>query len=134
MNWTRFGLAVLASGILMSLSDWVFMGILFHDKYKQYPEVWRDPPGTSETPKILYSTLMGFVSAVAFTYLAFQCNFETYEATLKLAAAIWIIGPLPLIISNALWIKFPKELAASHSLGWLVKLCIIAVIYRAILK
>lgn len=133
MNWTRFALAVLASGIVMSISDWVFMGMLFHDKYKQHPEVWRDPPGTSEMPKIVWSTIMGFVSAAVFIYLADRLGFESYEATLKLAVAMWVIGPLPLIIGNAMWIKFPKELAISHSLGWLAKLIIAALAYKLIL-
>jgi hypothetical protein len=133
MNWTRFALALLASGILMSLSDWLFMGVLFHNKYKDCAEIWRDPPGSSETKKIMWSTLLGFISAAVFLYLAWRWDFESYEATLKLAAAIWVIGPLPVIITNALWTKFPKELVFSHSLGWLVRLCIVAVAYKLIL-
>lgn len=41
MNWLHYGLAVLAALIACSLSDWLFMGVLFHDKYKEHPEVWR---------------------------------------------------------------------------------------------
>lgn len=133
MIWTRFALAVLASGIVMSISDWVFFGMLFHDKYKQHPEVWRDPPGSSETTKIIWSTLMGFMSAAVFIYLAWRWDFETYEATLKLAAAIWVIASLPIVITNGLWIKFPKELVISHALGWLAKLVIVAVVYMLII-
>jgi hypothetical protein len=51
----------------------------------------------------------------------------SYGATLKLALAAWLIGPLPLIVTNALFIKLQPQIAASHSLGWLVKLIIAAV-------
>ncbi len=130
MDWTRFGMAVVASGILMCVSDWLFMGVLFHDKYKQYPEVWRDPEGKKEMTKVLWSTLMGFVIAAVFIYVAARWQFETYAVSLKLAVAVWVMGPLPLIISNGMWFKFPKELVVSHSLGWLAKFCIIAVVYK----
>ena len=32
MNWTRFALTVLASGIVSSLTDWLFMGDLLYIK------------------------------------------------------------------------------------------------------
>jgi hypothetical protein len=45
MTWTRAGLAILAAAIATSLADWLFFGVLFHEKYKAFPEVWRRPEG-----------------------------------------------------------------------------------------
>jgi hypothetical protein len=39
MNWTRFLLAVVVSGLGASVTDWLFMGVLFHNKYLETPEI-----------------------------------------------------------------------------------------------
>ena len=46
--------AVVAATIVISLSDWLFFGVVFHDRYQETPEVWRGGP---EGPKIAASTL-----------------------------------------------------------------------------
>jgi hypothetical protein len=38
-------LAILLSGLAVSMTDWFFFGVLFHDKYLAYPEIWRPLPG-----------------------------------------------------------------------------------------
>ena len=45
MNWTRVGLAILAAGFVGSFTDWLFMGMLFHDRYLAFPQIWRKKPG-----------------------------------------------------------------------------------------
>jgi len=45
MNLGRFVLVVLIASVVTSFSDWLFMGILFHDKYKAAPEIWRSFSG-----------------------------------------------------------------------------------------
>jgi hypothetical protein len=45
MGWMKFVLAVVVSGVAASFTDWVFMGMLFHRKYFETPEVWRLKPG-----------------------------------------------------------------------------------------
>ena len=35
---------------------------------------------------------------------------------------IWLIGPLPLLLANALFIKIDPLVTASHAAGWLAKL------------
>ena len=37
MNWTRFLLAVVLSGLAATFTDWLFMGVLFHKKYIATP-------------------------------------------------------------------------------------------------
>ena len=49
------------------------------------------------------------------------------SATLKLAVAVWLIWPLPLILVNAAFIKLHRVFVVSLLIGWLVKLAIIAV-------
>jgi hypothetical protein len=55
MNWTRFLLAVVVSGLGASVTDWLFMGVLFHNKYLETPEIWRAKPGQPETTNIIAS-------------------------------------------------------------------------------
>jgi len=126
MDWSRFALTVLVAGIGASLTDWFFGGVLFHDKYMAYPEVWRDPPGTPETKKILLSTALGFVTCGAFAFLCVRLELVSLVLALKLAAAVWAIGPLPLIVTNALWTKVHPANAVAHLLGWLAKLGVTA--------
>ncbi len=57
MNWTRFFLAVVLSGLATSITDWLFMGVLFHNKYLATPEIWRLKAGQSETRGIVLSSL-----------------------------------------------------------------------------
>ena len=58
----------------------------------------------------------------------------SYHGTLKLALAIWFIGPLPLTIVNALWMKLSPAISTSHALGWLVKLALAALAVAMILR
>ena len=45
----------------------------------------------------------------------------------KLAVAVWLFGPLPLILTNAAFMKLHQVFVASYAIGWLVKLIIVAV-------
>jgi hypothetical protein len=126
VNWPRFLLAVVAAGFVSSLTDWLFAGVLFHDKYLAYPEVWRQSPGKSETPAVAWSVVLGFVTAAAFIFACEEFHVHGYEATLKLAALCWLMVPLPLLITNALFIKLHPLVVVSHSLGWLAKLAVAA--------
>jgi len=127
MNWPRFLLATLAAGFAASLTDWLFMGILFHDKYLRHPEVWRSSiAGGGERRAVFYSTLLGFVTCGAFIFLCARLGFHSYHNTLKLALTVWLIAPLPMIITNHLLIKLHPALVVSHSLGWLAKLIVSA--------
>jgi hypothetical protein len=57
-----------------------------------------------------------------------------YGATLKLAFEVWLIAPLPWIITTSLWMKLQPMIAAAYSLGWLVKLLLAAVAVALILR
>ena len=117
----RFILAVLASGVVTSFTDWLFMGVLFHGKYLKTPEIWRNPPGQSDTRGIIASSLAGTLSCAAFIFLCMWTGALTVRSELHLAQLVWIAGALPIIFSNIVWIKMHPLLGLSHSLGWLAR-------------
>ena len=43
------------------------------------------------------------------------------------AVAVWLIGPLPLILTNAAFMKLHRVFVVSYAIGWLIKLTIVAV-------
>jgi hypothetical protein len=129
MHWTRFFLAVIVSGLGASITDWLFMGVLFHNKYLETPETWRGKPGQPEVANIVGSTAIGFVSCAAFIYLCYWTGALTVpHASLRMAVLAWLVAPLPLILTNALWIKMNPLLALSHSLGWLARFVVTALV------
>jgi hypothetical protein len=128
MDLGRFALTVVAATIGTSLTDWLFFGVLFHDRYLAHPEVWRSQPGKPETNTIVLSTALGAVTCAAFAFLCAKLGLELLPSTLKLAVTVWVIAPLPLIVTNALWMKLHPKIAISHSLGWLAKLAVTAVL------
>jgi len=127
MNWGRFALAALAAGVVASFTDWLFMGVLFHAKYNAYPEVWRKSVASGADGKaVAWSTVLGLVTCSAFIFTCQRLHLYNYDTTLKLALAVWVIAPLPIVITNALFIKMHPALVFSHSLGWLAKLVVAA--------
>lgn len=129
MDWKRLLLAVLVAGIAASFADWLFAGVLFHKKYLAYPEVWR--PGLMQgrdAGPIAWSMALGFVSVSAFMAACVQFGIHGYSPTLSFALLAWLMVPLPLIITNALFMKIHPLIVLSHSLGWLAKLIIAAAV------
>jgi intracellular septation protein A len=116
--------AALAGAVLGSLADWLFMGVIFHGRYQIHPEVWR--PGASERGRIVAAQAMALISAAAFVALAWKLRQTDLQGAMKLAAMVWLIGPLPLLAANALFIKIDHLVTATHAAGWLVKLLLIA--------
>jgi hypothetical protein len=125
MDWMKYLLVVVLSGIAGSFTDWLFMGVLFHDKYNAHPEVWR--PGRTDARKILISTLIGAVgSAAAFAYLLVRAGDITLGHSLAWAALVWIAGPLPLLVINGQWLKIHPLVTCAHALGWLARFAVTA--------
>jgi hypothetical protein len=130
MNWTRFLLAVLVAGIAISLTDWFFFGVLFHEHYNAYPEVWRASQAGTRAVWIA----IGFFTCTVFIYACLRLNLYHYAATLKLALWMWLALALPIIVTNALFIKLHPLIVVTHSLGWLTRLAIAALCVRLILR
>ena len=135
MNWMRFAIAVFAGGLVSSFTDWFFMGDLVYKHYNKHPEIWRYRGGSpGEIRAIAWSAPLPFLTCAAFAFVCAQFQLHTYDATLKLAFAIWLIAPLPWIVTTSLFMKLQPMIAASYSLGWLVKLAVAAVAVSLILR
>jgi len=109
------------------MTDWLFMGDWLYKRYDKHPEIWRHPGGKGEMTAIIWASMLPFLTCCVFVLVSAQLHLISYGATLKFAFAVWLIGPLPLTITNSLFIKLAPSVAASHSLGWLVKLFLAAI-------
>jgi hypothetical protein len=123
MNWTRFAEIVIVSGVLSSLTDWFFAGDWIHRRFT-YPEIWRKG---GEGRAIALTSPLPFLTCAVFAYAAARLGLHSVPAALKLAVAVWLIGPLPLILTHAAFITLHRVFVVSLALGWLVKLTIVAV-------
>jgi hypothetical protein len=123
MNWTRFALITLGTGILTSLTDWFFAGDWIHRRYT-YPEIWRQGV---EARAIALTSPLPFLTCGVFAYVTTQLGVHSVAGAVKLAVAMWVIGPLPLILTNAAFMKLHRVFVASYAIGWLVKLEIVAI-------
>jgi len=122
MNWMRFFAIIVGAGIVSSFTDWFFAGDWIHRRFT-YPEIWRKG---AEVKAIALTTPLPFLTCGVFAFVARQLGIHSVSGAAKLAAAVWVIGPLPLILTNAAFIKMHKVFVASYATGWLVKLMIVA--------
>ena len=116
--------ATLAGAVLGSLADWLFAGLIFHDRYQLTPDTWR--PGAQERGRIILAQGLALLTAGAFVALAWKLGQTDLKGAVKLAAMIWLVAPLPLLLANSLFIKIDHLVTASHATGWLAKLLLIA--------
>ena len=119
-------LTIVLASLAGSFTDWLFMGVLFHDKYLAHPEIWRD--GRTETRKIIISTAIGAVGSAAFAYGLYRAGGTSLTHGLAWAVLVWAAGPLPLLLTNGLWIKIHPNVTAAHAAGWLARFAVTAVI------
>src|SRR5262245_23061815 len=131
MPWLQIALAVVISGVIASFSDWFFMGVLFHQRYLIKPEIWRNPPGGNNTRLIIWSEIVGLLSSAALAWLLLMAVPLAYPRALTIAATAWLIGPVPVLVTNAIWTKMDALVTVSHALGWLVRFVITAILVCA---
>jgi len=122
MNWMRFAAIVIGSGILASLTDWLFAGDWIHRRFT-YPEVWRKG---AESRAIALTSPLPFLTCAVFVYAFARLGLLSMPAALKLAGAVWLIGPVPLILTYAAFIKLHRVFVVAQLAGWLFKLMIAA--------
>jgi hypothetical protein len=134
MAWKHLLLAVLSAGTVSSFTDWFFGGILFHSQYNAHPEIWRPSVAKSETSAVTWSIALGFLTSAAFVFACVVFYVHGYADSLKLAALCWLMIPIPLLITNALFIKLHPLVVVSHSLGWLAKLGVAAIAAALLLR
>lgn len=127
MTLGQLALATLLSGLAVSMTDWLFFGVLFHDKMLLHPEVWRRAGGGGEGKAVAVSILLGFVTCAGFALACSAFQIHGYSSALEFAVAIWVMAPLVIVVTNALFIKLHPLTVVAHSLGWLVKLLLAGV-------
>jgi hypothetical protein len=122
----RIALAIGLSAFVASFTDWFFSGTLFHSKYMAYPEVWRRQPGdrAGENQAITWAMILGLLTSIGFVSACLAFGIGGYAHALEFAALIWLAVPLPLLITNALFMKMHPLNVVSNSLGWLARLLI----------
>jgi hypothetical protein len=128
MNWGRVGLVGLLASVVTSFSDWLFMGVLFHEKYLASPEIYHSSAGANEPRFIVYSQLMGVVSCAALTYLCVKASALSIATPLATATIVWLAGPVVVLAQMVLWTKLHPLIGVSQSLGWLVRFIVTALL------
>ena len=122
MSLIRLVAIVLGAGFIASLTDWFFAGDWIHKRFT-YPEIWRKG---AETKAIALTSPLPFLTCAAFAFLAVRLGIHSVSSAVKLAIAVWAIGPLPLILTYAAFIKLHRVFVAAQIIGWFVKLIIVA--------
>jgi hypothetical protein len=115
--------AVFGAGTLASFTDWLFMGVLFHDAYNRYPEVWWPRDGNESRP-IIWSMVVGYVMSGAVVALCAIAGSRGIASGLQVAALAWFAGPVPILVTNGFFIKMDARITVAHCLGWLARMAL----------
>jgi hypothetical protein len=127
MPWLSFLLATLAAGVGATGIDWFFARGVFPKYFGAHPEIWRQPANDPhQVRRVGGCLLLNCVTAAAFFCLCHGLHLSRFGPTLRLAGAICLVAPLPMIAANALWMKLHPLVAVSQSLCWLGKLALAA--------
>ena len=115
-------MAVLVAGTFGSLTDWLFMGVLFHARYNTYPEIWwpeiragRDRRG------IIWASVLGYVSTAAIVVICALTGTTSMVRALMIAALAWIAGPFLVLVVNGMFIKIDPRITFAHCVGYLAR-------------
>jgi hypothetical protein len=114
---------VVGAGVISSLTDWLFAGDWLHKRYT-YAEIWRQ---SNEGRAIALTSPLPFVTCGIFAYATIWLHLHSLSSTVRFAIVVWLMAPLPLILTNAAFMKLHRVFVASYATGWLVKLIVVAV-------
>ena len=127
MNWVRIIEAGFVASVLATFTDWYFFGILFHDRYYTNAGVWRKyADKKDEIRSITLGTILGSVASFVFVIFASYLGLTAFPSALAVAAVLWLMIPLPLLLTNSLFMRIDRALVVSHALGWLARLVVSA--------
>jgi len=129
MNWMRFFEVVIGAGVVSTFTDWVIAGDWIQKRITD-PQIWR----TGSLMRTALASLLPFLTSAAFAYTANRMAISSVHSAIKLAGAIWLICPLPLILANSAFLKLSKGFVATYAVSWLVKLMIVAVLVGRLLR
>jgi len=116
--------AIAVAGTLGTFTDWLFMGILFHEAYNKYPEVWW--PGIREGRDnqrgIIAASVLGYMMTAGVVLLCVVAKVHTIVGGLEVAFLAWLAGPLVPIVVNGFFIKLDPKITFAHTTGYLARL------------
>jgi hypothetical protein len=69
----------------------------------------------------------GFLTSAAFTSAYVVFGLHGYRSSLEFVGICWLMAPVPLLVTNALFVKPHPLIVLAHSLGWLAKFGLAAV-------
>lgn len=122
MTWMVLA-AAFGAGTVASFTDWLFMGVLFHDAYLRYPEVWWPREGR-ESRAIIASMLVGYIMSGAVVVLCALVGAHTIVQGLEIALLTWLAGPVVLLVTNSFFMKIDNRVTFAHALGWLARMAL----------
>lgn len=127
--------AIVIAGTLATFTDWLFMGVLFHQHYSRYPEVWwPEFREKGDRKAIIVSSVLAYVTAAAVIALCVAAGTHGIAAALTLSVLAWSAGPLIVLVTNGFWIRIDPRVTFAHCLGWLARFVIAAVAAGVVLK
>jgi hypothetical protein len=101
--------------------------VLFHDRYGKTPGVWRRYRDKSdEYRSIAISQALFAVSSLVFILMCAHLGLVSGKSALLTAVTVWVMIPVPLLATNAIFIPADRLIVVSHSLGWLARLLVTA--------
>jgi hypothetical protein len=116
--------ATLVAGTLGGLTDWLFMGVLFHDAYNRHPEVWRDGVREGKSRNaILWSMALGYVMTAAVVFLCVLAGVARMRGGLLVGALCWV-APACVIVINNMFVKIDRKITIAHCAGYGARLLI----------
>ena len=125
----RACLAIAVSAFLTSLTDWFFFGVWMHERYRTHAEVWRRPRGgPGQGRAVAWSALLYCLTNIAFVVLCAAFGITGCADALLAAVLAWVALPVPMLVTNTLFLKLDPVLLVPHGLGWLVRLVVTAVV------
>jgi hypothetical protein len=120
--------AILAAGIAATFTDWLFMGVLFHDRYLKYPEVWREGIRQgNDRSAVIYSCALDFVAAACFIGICVLADIHTLWPAVEVALLAGIAGPVVIMVSNGFFMKLDWAIVGAHSAGYVVRFLLAAI-------
>jgi hypothetical protein len=126
----KFFLIIVGAGTVSTITDYAFTGGRAQKRFTD-PAIWRKDHGGKAA---LLALLLPFFTCAFFAFTANQLAIRSVHASIKLAVAMWAIGPLPLILTNTAFLKLRWAYATNYAIAWLVKLMIIAVLVGQFLR
>jgi hypothetical protein len=113
--------AIIVGGTAATFTDWLFMGVLFHERYLRYPEVWWPVQGGNNAVPIIKSALVGYAGTAGVVLLCWTANAHALQDTLPIAVLAWLAGSVPVLITNGFFIKIDPLVTCAHLAGWLAR-------------